>query len=340
MSDREEAIQTLLDAAGWANAARTPVAGDASNRSYERLTGSGGSTAILMNAPPELCGSVEPFLTIAAFLRSCGLSAPEILHSEQDLGLLILEDFGNDVFARIAADTPAKSPQLYDLACDVLVQLHRCDVPDVPVFSSDVMTDLACSAVDWYAFAFTDQDLTKARQDFAGHIHDLLGTLSPQPAVFIHRDYHAENLFLLPGRFGAKAVGIIDFQDAVQGHPAYDLASVLLDARRDVPADIQEHALHRYTDQTGVDASGFRADFARLGLQRNLRILGIFGRLCLRDGKTSYLKFMPRVWHHITFCLDLIGDTDLSDLITNTVPAPTPKIQDALLSKCATFPHL
>ncbi|MEX3316154.1 aminoglycoside phosphotransferase family protein [Sulfitobacter sp. PS-8MA] len=332
MTERGPLIDRFLQEAGWADAARSLLAGDASNRRYDRLRKPDGQSAILMDAPPERGEDVRPFLTVAAHLSSVGLSAPEIYHADPERGLLLLEDLGDDLFARLMADDPTQEQPLYRAAVDVLVHLHRAPALDLPRCDAQWLTDMVAPAFEFYA---SEQDMQTA---FAAAFQPLAQALDPASNVVILRDYHAENLLWLPDRPGAARVGLLDFQDALLGHPAYDLVSILQDARRDVPRAIEAHMIEYYLMQTGHDAADFRCAYAVLGAQRNLRILGIFARLCLRDGKGHYVDLIPRVWNHLQHNLRHPALASVANSIDGVLPCPTPEFLEHLKSQCATTP--
>lgn len=338
MSDRADQLTAFVEEGGWGGASRKAVAGDASRRRYERLTMPDSRTAILMDAPPESGEDVRPFVQIATFLRREGLAAPEIYAADEKLGALLLEDLGDDLFARVLAGSSSIEPTLYEAATDVLVALRLTTPPDLTTYDSVQMADLASLAVEWYARGLREEAAAVDRVPFGAALTPHFLQLETDNAVIILRDYHAENLLWLPNRESVARVGLLDFQDAQLGHPTYDLVSVLQDARRDVPEDIVRFALTHYQKQTGDDPADLAQSYALLGLQRNLRILGVFARLCLRDGKPHYVDLIPRVWRHIETNLAALGDESLSRLITEALPTPTTDRLATLISKCAQIP--
>jgi aminoglycoside/choline kinase family phosphotransferase len=283
----------FLAASGWGGAQILPLAGDASFRRYFRVV-EGDRSAVLMDAPPPH-EDPRPFIAVAEWLVSRGLSAPEIIARDLDKGLLLLGDFGN-VRLRETLDTdPQRERELYERATDVLLHLHaHAPMEGLPVHGLDQwLTELELF-LEWYCPAVgaeVDADAYRSawREVLAPVAIDGLGP------VTVLRDYHAENIMLVGDREGVAHFGLLDFQDALAGHPAYDLASVLEDARRDVSPDIESLMIERY-----VGASGNRGAFERaywaLAAQRNTRILGVFTRLWKRDGKPGYRRFQPRMW--------------------------------------------
>ena len=335
MIDRQNASNDFIASAGWQDAQRQTVAGDASNRRYDRLTKSNSDTIILMDAPREKGEDVRPFVQIANHLRAIGLSAPEILAADTERGFLLIEDLGDDLFARVLQQDASLERPLYTAAVDVLTHLHGAPCLDLKPYDADVMTEMAALAYVWYARENTLE--TTAR--FTAAFHNLVAPLDQSARVLIQRDYHAENLLWLPSRSGVARVGLLDFQDAMSGHPAYDLVSVLQDARRDVSANIETEMKAHYVAQNGLDADDFERAYAILGLQRNLRILGVFARLCMRDGKAHYVDLIPRVWGHIQTNLRHPALTGIATIINNDLPPPTPVFLEHLKSQCATLPH-
>jgi len=334
MTDRTPLIEGFLQAAGWADAERKLLAGDASNRRYDRLRKGDGQTAILMDAPPERGEDVRPFQQVAAYLSSAGLSAPKIYHADPLYGLLLIEDLGDDLFARLMAGDPALQEPLYRAAVDVLVQLHAAPLPDLPLCDAAWLVDMTAPAFEFYA---TERQ-AQPSVPFSDAFGPLAQELDAAPKVVILRDYHAENLLWLPERQRAARVGLLDFQDALMGHPAYDLVSILQDARRDVPPEIEAHMIDYYVAQSGTDPDTFRRAYALLGAQRNLRILGIFARLCLRDGKAHYVDLIPRVWNHLENNLRHPALAPVARSIEGILPRPTPDFLEQLKSQCASIP--
>lgn len=336
MTDRTGMMQAFIATTDWAGAALAPLAGDASNRRYLRLTHPGtGQSAVLMDAPPERGEDVRPFLQIARYLTGLGLSAPQILAQDTAQGFLILEDLGDALFARVIPVAPQMEDQLYAAATDVLIDLHRSPPPEgLKPYGPETMTDMAALAFDWYLSGATGKacpDRTAALEALRALLRHHAGTTD----VIVLRDYHAENLLWLPARAGAARVGLLDFQDAMTGHPAYDLVSVLQDARRDVPRAVETAMITRYCAATGADHTAFEAAYHCLGAQRNLRIMGVFARLCLRDGKAHYIDLMPRVWDHLQRDLDHPALAPVADILRRALPAPTPAIQERLRAQCA-----
>jgi aminoglycoside/choline kinase family phosphotransferase len=278
---------------GWTGAEILPLAGDASFRRYFRVV-HGQQTAVLMDAPPPH-EDPRPFVAVAEWLSSRGLSAPEILARDLDKGLLLLGDFGTARLRETADSDPERERELYELATDVLVQLHQHPpMPGLPVHGLEQWLEELKLFTDWYCPAVgieVDQEGYRAAwtEVLAPVAKDGLGP------VTVLRDYHAENIMLVEGREGVGRFGLLDFQDALVGHPAYDLASVLEDARRDVPPAIERAMIERYVAAVG-NGEAFERAYWALAAQRNARILGVFTRLWKRDNKPQYRRFQPRMW--------------------------------------------
>lgn len=283
----------FLEACGWAAARIEPLAGDASFRRYFRVIGDGRS-AVLMDAPPPH-EDPRPYAAVAEWLVSVGLSAPRILAQDLDKGLLLLADFGDARLRETLDEDPTRERELYELATDVLIHLHgHPPMPGLPAHGLETWLEELMLFPDWYCAAL---ELTV---DVDGYRAAWTEALAPVASdglgpVTILRDYHAENVMLIGGRDGIAHLGLLDFQDARAGHPAYDLASVLEDARRDVPETIERDMMDRYMAATG-HGEVFELAYWSLAAQRNTRILGVFTRLLKRDHKPQYTAFQPRMW--------------------------------------------
>ncbi|MFY0633493.1 MAG: phosphotransferase [Vannielia sp.] len=315
------AVESFLADAGWANAERRPLAGDASSRAYEHLS-LGPETSVLMKDPE---GDVLPFLAIAKHLTAQGLSAPTILAAAPDQGLVLMEDMGDGLIARIATADPSRENALYLAATAVLIALHAAPLPEsLQPYGPAEMAPMIGPAAEYYARAAGEPVTHEGWLHLTAALEEALLATNIAPPVLIHRDYHAENLLWLPERAGPARVGLLDFQDALAGHPAYDLASLLGDVRRDVPEPVKDACIRHYLAATGFDEALFRAAIATQGAQRNLRILGVFTRLCTVLKKPAYLSLMPRVW---TLLMADLAHPDLATLreaVLETIPEPTP----------------
>ena len=292
-------MAAFLDGCGWGGARPAPLAGDASFRRYYRLNG-GGRRAVLMDAPPPQ-EDVVPYIAVSQMLRRLGFSAPEVFAEDRARGFLLIEDFGDDTYTRLL-DRGADESALYTLAVDTLIEMQRAvearGSPDLRPYDAERLLAEAALLIDWYAPAALGERLSDARR---GEYLDLWRTLLPQAALpgdtLVLRDYHVDNLMLLPDRSGVQGCGLLDFQDAVCGPPSYDLVSLLEDARRDVPAELRQQMTERYLAAfPALDRTAFLRSAAILAAQRNCKILGIFTRLWRRDGKPRYLVHLPRIW--------------------------------------------
>ena len=322
MDDRIALAKSFLNQTSWANVRRAPLAGDASNRRYERLLDPDtGKTAVLMDASPDRGEDVRPFVRIARHLRTLGLSAPNILAKDVANGFLLIEDLGDALFARAIPENPELETDFYTAATDVLLALHQAPVPDLKPYDPDLMADLAALAFGKYRRGIAGN--TEGEDEFRELFRHILSGISPFNPVLIQRDYHAENLLWLPERHDVARVGLLDFQDAMSGHPAYDLVSLLQDARRDVPERIEQEMIGYYLDQSGIDQVAFRSAYAVLGAQRNLRILGVFARLGQEYGKPHYIDLIPRVWSHLMRDLDHPSLASVAPMLKQYLPVPS-----------------
>ena len=277
-------VQALFDTCNWVQTGSAPLAGDASARRYVRSI-NGDASAILMIDPT---GSVPSFLKMAAHLQKIGLRPPEIWAADEKAGLILMEDLGDGLLAKIVADDPDQEIPLYRAAVDVLLHLRGQPVPeDIKKYGPQEMADAISPAFEWYAAGQNGSDASALFQE-------ALQYLSPESDTLLLRDYHAENLI-----WQAPNMRLLDFQDAVAGHPAYDLVSLLQDARRCVSAECIRATTAYYLRETGDDPDTFTAACAVQAAQRNLRILGIFARLS-KQGKKHYVDLIPRVWSYLT----------------------------------------
>lgn len=308
---RDIILNDWLSTTEWSAWTRHPVTGDASARRYERLSGPNDQRVILMDAPPETCGSQKPFVEMASHLVKINLAAPEVFAWDESLGILVLSDLGPTDFAKHLTASPLDEPHLYANAVDVLRILHKTPPPDGLVkMTPDIGTGMLDLAFEWAA----DEPSMDLRAAIETELHHLLTRIDPTPTALSLRDFHAENLIWRGDQNGTNRVGLLDFQDAFVTHPTYDLASLLRDARRDVVTEMLDELLYRLDPD--ADQDDHRTAFHVMAVQRNLRILGIFRRLAVRDGKTRYLDFIPRVENHIRTDLNAPELATLSQLVS------------------------
>jgi tRNA threonylcarbamoyl adenosine modification protein YjeE len=349
---RLKMLRQFLNDAGYADAKRQRMAGDASTRSYARLIRDDG-VVILMNSPrrPDgpaiyhgksysaavhLAEDVKPFVAIANGLREHGFSAPAIHHADLYNGFLITEDFGNAGF--IEGDPPAPIAERYQVAAEMLAALHRTPLPDtlplapqitytVPIFDTEALLVEIGLMLEWY---LPDRGVTttdEMRAEFITMWRDLLAKPAAADKTWVLRDFHSPNLIWLDARSDIARVGIIDFQDAVLGPAAYDVVSLLQDARIDVPEAIELGLLTRYIKarraaDENFDPAGFAELYAIMSAQRNTRLLGTFARLNRRDGKPQYLRHQPRIWTYLTRSLAHPALTRIREWYAAHIPPP------------------
>lgn len=326
---RENLIDAFLSRGHWAAARRTHLAGDASNRRYERLLLEGDAPTVLMDAPPEKGEDIRPFVDVTKRLRGAGLSAPKIHAQDPETGLLLLEDLGDAIYARVLEASPGDEDELYSAAIDLLAALHRLPqaAEGLPPYDAAVYRRESALATDWYMPAATGAPTPDdLRAEYLDLIEAACAPHVPVTPVCVLRDYHAENLVWLPERDGHARVGLLDYQDALAGHPAYDVVSLLEDARRDTSDALQQAMIARYVAASGADPRAFRAAYAALGAQRNLKIVGIFARLWLRDGKPQYLDLIPRVWAHVERDLSHPDLAALKAWVARNLPPPSAEV--------------
>ena len=326
----------FIQSSGWTNAQVTTVAGDASNRSYERLVKSAGHSVILMNAPPEKGEDVQPFVQILNVLRDNGLAAPELLRADIENGFLLLEDLGNDLFSHVCKTNPNIERALYRASIDVLLKLHKIKTPqNIAPYNLATYIREADLITKWYIPSATGHAVQKvSAKAYQYEISNTCNLIQNTAPVLVLRDYHAENLLWLPEREGLKKVGLLDFQDALIGHPAYDLVSLLEDARRDTSTQLQTDMKAYFIQNSNADPERFNYAYATIGAQRNLKIIGIFARLCVRDAKPQYVDLIPRVWAHLQHDLSHPNLQSLKNWVEKNVPEPTPQILTKIKEAC------
>ena len=300
---------------GWGNARIAPLAGDASFRRYFRIHSDAG-TAVLMDAPPDKEDS-RPFLSVGKHLDSLGFSAPQPLAVDLVQGLILLEDFGDDRVGPVLARAPERETAVYAAAVDILAALHLHPAGDVPPYDEPELLREARLFPEWYLPAVGIDEAPGYDAAWA----PLWPAVLAGPRVLTLRDYHADNLMIID-RPGLRGLGLLDYQDALAGHPAYDLVSLLQDVRRTVSPALEADMLARYiAARPGIDAATFRTAYDILGAQRNIKILGVFTRLCVRDGKASYPAFHPRLWELVTRNLERPALASVAGWFAQNVPA-------------------
>ncbi|MCH2546983.1 MAG: phosphotransferase [Alphaproteobacteria bacterium] len=322
---RAEAMRQFVDDAGWQGATLKPLAGDASFRRYERVFHNG-KQAVLMDAPPEK-EDIAPFILVDKYLQSIGLTVPQIIAEDKQNGFLLLEDLGDDSYTRLLANCndatlADQEKQLYLSAIEALAHLHNDNIQrpislNVPEYNSAALMRELALFTDWFMPAVINDaaECETLNAEFLALWSQLLAKYPLQNNVVVLRDYHADNLLWLPQRERVNRVGLLDFQDALIGHCAYDMVSLLEDARRDVLPQTVEAAIEHYCTLTSCDYDSFMQTYAILGAQRQAKIIGIFVRLGIRDGKTHYTKFLPRVWGHFMHDLQHPVMADIRDWI-------------------------
>ena len=348
-SEREAVKAAFLAAHGLGDARRERLQGDASTRLYERLYLPGGATRIFMDQPPSVethpcppeatpderralgynamarlaAGRVDAFVACAGWLRSQGLSAPEIIAADPPAGLAVLEDLGDDLYAAMIAAGADEAP-LYDAAVDTLVRLHAQAPPAVlsgygstwPLLTYDslVLQTGAGLFLEWWPkFAGLAPFSAQAEADWEGFWAPIRARGEAGASIFCHRDYHAENLIWLPQRPAAARVGLLDFQDALRAHPAWDFSMLLHDGRRDVSAEREAACLARYlAARPELDREQFLADFHALGALNIVRILFIYARQVIFFERPKYRALTPRMWGYLERCM--AGSAELAPL--------------------------
>jgi aminoglycoside/choline kinase family phosphotransferase len=316
---RDEAIAGFLAQHGFVVSRLKPLAQDASYRHYWRLS-DGPWPAVLMDAPPP--EDISPFLHVAMHLAGLGLSVPEIRAVDTSAGFLLEEDLGDALYGQVL--TAENQDLLYDTAVDVLVAMHAAAPPaGLPNWDAPTMAETACGTIlDWWWPAmFGAPPAEDVRRELRQSLDAMLAPLAHGPRGFVHRDFFAGNLIWLPKRRGVRRVGVLDFQSAAIGHPAYDLASLIMDARRDMPAGLPERALRRYlAARPELDKGAFCEALMICAAQRHLRVAGQWVRLARRDDKPHYLAHGPRTWALLQGTLKAPETAPLAQWLDRYVP--------------------
>jgi aminoglycoside/choline kinase family phosphotransferase len=293
-SQRAAGRSDFLERHGFDSLTLAALPADASARRYFRLAEAG---LLLMDSPPA-SEPLGPYLRVAGLLRALGLSAPRVVAADEHAGLALIEDFGQDTYTRLLAAGHPEQP-LYQLAVDCLAELHRAPTSHgaaLPAYDGPRLAEEYALFIDWYVpLLIGSEAATALREQYLQLFAQACQGVAERREALVLRDFHVDNLMLLEGRSGVAACGLLDFQDALQGAAAYDLMSLLEDARRDLPDELRQQLLQRYLEQRPeLNVERFRADYQVLAAQRHAKVLGIFVRLARRDGKTHYLSHLPR----------------------------------------------
>lgn len=317
MVDRLDQIAALLKSAGWLNCQRTPLAGDLSTRHYSRLF-KGSNTAIMMDAD----STMQPFVFMTDWLRQAGLSVPEVIAGKPEVGLLLLEDFGDVSVNRYLLENPGQAEELHRGIVDLLLTIRASKTPDLDAPNAKTL-------VEWTEF--TDRHYpgtdSKGLEDFRKVLAANLTDALAEKATVSLRDFHADNLMWLTDRNGVHRFGLLDYQDAFLTHPAYDLVSFLTDARVSVSAARREQTLQMYLRQSKDEENKFRKAFAAFSAQRNLRILGIFAHGAA-NGRGHHLNKLPRVHGYFVDALRHPIFDDIRDKTLTALPDPMSVISE------------
>lgn len=299
MDNRPNLLSAFLEKNHIADYKIDKIAGDASFRHYFRTTLNDGRSFIIMDAPPEH-ENIHPFCELAEFLTKNNFSAPKIFASDFENGFLLLEDFGDDSYRKVLEQNNNVEENLYEQAIDLLIRLYNITPPqDLPIYDQNLLLKEVMLFIDWYLPNILKKPASEKQVEQFKEIWSNLFSKLSAPQVLTLRDYHADNLMVLKNKSGACSVGLLDFQDAVIGVPAYDVVSLLTDARRDVSKNLQEKMLRYFLQKSNCNKQQFLLDYQILSLQRNIKIIGIFSRLAVRDGKKQYLNFLPRVFGYV-----------------------------------------
>ncbi len=347
---RQEDIKAFIHRCGLANCRKIRIAGDASHRRYQRIFKDNNSV-MLMDSPPDK-EPVSDYINVAAILHDRGFSVPHILEQDREKGFLLLEDFGNTLFSKFfhqaaLEDVDLVQRQLYNEALNILIGLAQQGLEppfsanDVPLYTETLLEKEVMAFSDWFLpEIFSGAQLKEAQHSWKILWQFLIGSADLTPQVLVHRDYHVDNLCWLDEREGLKRVGLLDFQDAVRGRRAYDVVSLLEDARRDVPFTMQAALKQNYIKALELNEADFNRDYAFYGAQRNAKILGYFVKFYRQDGKPRYLAMIERVWNYFLAdiehpALDDVRrwiqkyfDSDAMHRVSHIVKAPLEESED------------
>ena len=330
---REQIIENFLNEHGWGDAKRNLLAQDASFRKFDRLQ-RGDTSIVLMDAPPPM-EKVEPFINIAGHLNKLGFNAPDIIARNIEHGLLLVEDFGDDTFTKLLTNEHDNEDFLYSLAIDVLTHLHQIPaeqaiLDDMPSYDLPTLSREVGLLTEWYMPAITGQETPpEVTQSYQEAWLPLFNRVQCQPQTLVLRDFHVDNLIIIKGQNGIRACGLLDIQDALAGPRAYDLISILEDARRDISDELRTRLWQRYLaampefSEPGPARDELEAMCAIMGAQRHAKIIGIFTRLYKRDNKPAYLTNIPRVWKLLERSVQHPALIDIKDWLDHHIPPPT-----------------
>lgn len=323
MTKREEQIKELLRKNNLLCAPTEKITSDASNRKYLRLT-KGNKTVILMDSNPKKNEPINNFIYFTNFLRKHHFSAPKIYDLDIPNGLLLLEDLGARNFADILKVKPKVETNIYKEAVNQLIMIQSKETPkQAKPYSTEILIEEALLFTEWY---LGETNSSRLSTQFTSLLTPLLKKIDQTKPTLVLRDFHAENLIWMNSRKNFKRVGLLDYQDALIGHPAYDIASLLKDARRDVSIEVRDIMTNHYLEKTKHNKDLFLRDYSILSAQRNLKIIGIFSRLSIRDKKKNYVKLIPRVWKNLENDFMHPDLKNLSKFINAVAPYPNVKI--------------
>lgn len=297
-----------------------PIKNDASFRKYFRI-----DKKILMDADPTLGEDVSSFININNLLNEFQLNVPEIYSIDKENGFLLLEDLGEDIFSKILDNK--NEEKLYKQAIEILAEIHKKDLNEFNYsilpkkYSIEKLLQESQLFIDWYLKKFLKLDISKTEiKDFSDIISKIFSSLEPKLEKLVLRDYHVDNLILQSSKVGLKQVGILDFQDAVIGQSSYDLISIIEDVRRPITKDLKTRLIDYFVGLTGYDLNNLKNELAFYSVQRNLKILGIFCRLSIRDNKPNYMSYNNNAWIYIESNLNNPIMKDLQNWIKKILP--------------------
>ena len=297
-----------------------PIKNDASFRKYFRI-----DKKILMDADPTLGEDISSFININNLLNEFQLNVPEIYSIDKENGFLLLEDLGEDIFSKILDNK--NEEKLYKQAIEILAEIHKKDLNEFNYsilpkkYSIEKLLQESQLFIDWYLKKFLKLDISKTEiKDFLDIISKIFSSLEPKLEKLVLRDYHVDNLILQSSKVGLKQVGILDFQDAVIGQSSYDLISIIEDVRRPITKDLKTSLINYFVDLTGYDLNNLKNELAFYSVQRNLKILGIFCRLSIRDNKPNYMSYNNNAWIYIESNLNNPIMKDLQNWIKKILP--------------------